>query len=107
MCRITYDKQRFAFSTGIYIDPSNWSSKEQKIYAGEPLFESYNTDLLLTKQKIYNTYLKLKFNDEKFTLKDLKNNLQNTNASNEQFILNHYQNHPREGGDLVNKKSYQ
>jgi len=101
MCRITYDKQRFAFSTGIYIDPSNWSSKEQKINAGEPLFESYNTDLLLTKQKIYNTYLKLKFNDEKFTLKDLKNNLQNTNASNEQFILNHYQNYLDEQKKLI------
>jgi len=99
--RITYDKQRFAFSTGIYIDPSNWSSKEQKINAGEPLFESYNTDLLLTKQKIYNTYLKLKFNDEKFTLKDLKNNLQNTNTSNEQFILNHYQNYLNEQKKLI------
>jgi len=100
-CRVTYNKQRFVFSTGISIDPMNWSPKTQKIGAGDPLSESYNTELLLTKQKIYDSYLKLKFNDENFTLQDLKRKLQYKKATDDQFILDHYQNYLDEQKKLI------
>src|SRR5690606_36288571 len=99
-CRITYNKQRFSFSTGIYIDTINWSTKEQKVLTAEPLVDSYNTELLLTKQKIYNTYLKLKFNDEKFTIGELKQRLQIT-KSNDEFLLSHYQNNINKQKKLI------
>lgn len=99
-CRITYNKQRFSFSTGIYIDTINWSPKEQKVLTAEPLVDSYNTELLLMKQKIYNTYLKLKFNDEKFTIGELKQRLQIT-KSNDEFLLSHYQNYLDEQKKLI------
>ena len=28
-CRITYNKQRHEFSTGLFINPNNWSSAKQ------------------------------------------------------------------------------
>lgn len=89
-CRVTYNKQRFSFSTGIHIETINWSPKEQKVLTSEPLVDSYNTELLLTKQKIYNTYLKLKFNDEKFTIGELKQRLQINKTTNDEFLLSHY-----------------
>ena len=35
-CRITYLKKRKEFSTGQYIKPKNWNSKQQKVKSPEP-----------------------------------------------------------------------
>ena len=40
-CRITFDKQRKQYSTGIFINPSLWDSKQQ---TAKPPPDSYRDD---------------------------------------------------------------
>jgi len=35
-CRLTYLKRRKEFSTGLFINPKNWNSKQQKVKPPEP-----------------------------------------------------------------------
>jgi hypothetical protein len=44
-CRITYHKKRKQFSTGQFINPSNWNSKQQQVKPPEPDAEIINTQL--------------------------------------------------------------
>ena len=56
-CRITFNKIRKEFSTGVFIKPSLWNSKQQK--AEPPNDDNYiiNTQLSLTDNKIRQAFL--------------------------------------------------
>jgi len=51
-CRITYNLQRKEFSTGQFINPFNWNSKQQLVEPPEPDAELINTQLSLIKTKL-------------------------------------------------------
>ena len=42
-CRITYNLERKEFSSGKFINPSNWNSKQQLVEPPEPDAELINT----------------------------------------------------------------
>ena len=44
-CRITYLKKRKEFSTGLFINPKHWSSKQQYVEPTESDAELINTQL--------------------------------------------------------------
>ena len=46
-CRVTYKKVRKDFSTGKFINPKNWNSKQQLVEPPEPDAELINTQLNL------------------------------------------------------------
>lgn len=70
-CRITYSKQRKEFSTGQFVNPKNWKSKQQLVKPPEPDVEFINTQLSLIKTKINKAFLVLQVKDETFTVNDL------------------------------------
>ena len=51
-CRITYNKQRHEFSTGLFINPKNWSSAKQQAVPLNTENTQINTQLSLIKQEI-------------------------------------------------------
>lgn len=70
-CRITYRKERREFSTGQFINPNNWLSKQQSIKPDEPDSEIIETQLSLIKTKINKAFLLLQVKEEHFTVEDI------------------------------------
>lgn len=70
-CRITYNLTRKEFSTGQFINPKNWNSKQQLVEPPEPDAELINTQLSLIKTKINRAFLMLQVNETDFTVEDI------------------------------------
>lgn len=70
-CRITYNKKRKQFSTGIYVDSSSWDREKQLIKDSEKNSSEYNTGLSLIKQKINQAFLLLEVNSGEYDVEDI------------------------------------
>ncbi|RKS01442.1 site-specific integrase [Flavobacterium sp. 102] len=70
-CRLTFNKKRKIFSTGLFINPRYWYSESQ--IAKPPNDDNIyiNTQLSLIKQKVNQAFLFLQVNNADFTLDDL------------------------------------
>ena len=66
ICRITYNKKRKQFSTGIYIEPENWNSVKQLTNDNQ-----LNTQLEFFTSEIRAAYLKLKVMGNSFSSEDI------------------------------------
>ncbi len=91
-CRITYQKIRKEFSTGILITPDTWQSKNQKVSDGNINSEFINTQLNIIEQELNQVYLFLQVNSESFTVIDIINKYKGDTISNEVGVVeNHRQ----------------
>jgi hypothetical protein len=54
---MTYKKVRKEFSTGKFIKPTNWNSKQQLVEPPEPDAELINTQLSLIRTKLNQAFL--------------------------------------------------
>ena len=70
-CRITYYKQRIEFSTGQFINPNNWNSKQQLVKPPEPDSDLINSQLSLIKTKINRAFLLLQVKEESFNVESI------------------------------------
>ena len=70
-CRITYNKQRKEFSTGLFIYPTYWNSKKQKVLEDAEHSEYANTQLSLIINKMNQAFLLLQIQESSFTIEDI------------------------------------
>lgn len=70
-CRITYKLERKEFSTGKFINPSNWNSKKQLVEPPEPDVELINTQLSLIRTKLSQAFLILQVKGTDFNVQDI------------------------------------
>ena len=70
-CRITLDKSRKPFSTGIFINPDNWNASKQKAFPPTTDHNQINTQLSLIKQEINQAFLMLQVQLETFDVEDI------------------------------------
>ncbi|AFR35244.1 recombinase [Riemerella anatipestifer] len=70
-CRITLDKERKPFATGLFINPDNWDSKKQKTFPPNEENNFINTQLSLIKNNINQAFLFLQIKEEKFDVNDI------------------------------------
>ena len=70
-CRITFSKNRKEFSTGVFINPKHWDSKQQLIKPPEPDAELLNTQLSLIKTKLSQAFLFLQVAGNDFSVEDI------------------------------------
>jgi hypothetical protein len=70
-CRVTFSKERKEFTTGQYVNPTNWNSKQQLVEPPEPDVELINTQLSLIKTKLSQAFLFLQVNETNFNVEDL------------------------------------
>ncbi len=59
MCRLTYKKVRKTLSTGLFINPIFWNSKQQLVKPPEPDAELLNTQLSLISTKLNQVFFSL------------------------------------------------
>ncbi len=70
-CRLTFNKQRKIFSTGFFINPTQWNSKLQLAKPPNENNNYINTQLSLIKSKINQAFLFLQVNNVEFTIDDI------------------------------------
>jgi integrase len=70
-CRITYNSKRKQFSTGLFISPKNWLSKQQAIKPEEPDANLIETQLSLIKTKLSQAFLFLQVRGSDFNVDDI------------------------------------
>ena len=71
ICRITYEKYRKQFSTGLFINPDYWNKEKQKVRDKTQNAENINTQLSLIKQKLGQAFLMLQIQEKSFDVDDI------------------------------------
>ncbi|MEQ8421823.1 MAG: site-specific integrase [Arenibacter algicola] len=70
-CRITYSGKRKQFSTGIFVDPGQWSAKKQLVIAEAPTARNLNGRLAIIRQKLQLAFLALDLEGTPFDVGDI------------------------------------
>ena len=86
-CRITLDKERKPFSTGIFIDPKSWSSDKQKAFPSNSKNKQINTQLSLIKQDINQAFLFLQVQDKNFDVNDIYKHYKGEDIKEDKSIM--------------------
>ncbi|MDN4028687.1 site-specific integrase [Chryseobacterium gambrini] len=71
ICRLTFQGDRKAFSTGLFINPNCWNSKQQKAKPPNDENTFINSQLSLIKNEINQAFLFLQVNEETFDVEDV------------------------------------
>lgn len=71
--RLTYQKKRKQFATGLFIKPKDWDAKNQLILAKGVNSHFLISELMLIKQKINKSFLALQLKDIEFDVNDIYN----------------------------------
>ena len=66
-CRLTYNKNRKDFSTGITVNPDHWDPKKQRLLDQSDQEETTNMQLSLIENKISKAFLMLQVKDEQIS----------------------------------------
>ncbi len=70
-CRITIDKTRKEFSTGIFVHPEYWDKEKQKVLDETENSKMANSQLSLIKQKLDQAFLMLQIQGNPFDVEDV------------------------------------
>lgn len=70
-CRITYNKIRKEFATGLFVNPKHWTSKHQIAKPPNDENDYINKQLSLIKSKINKAFLLLQVQEGNFTVDDI------------------------------------
>lgn len=100
-CRITYLKKRKQFATGIFINPKNWDTKNQKIKPPEEDYKNYNTTISLIKSKTNQAFLMLLAQDTSFTVEDIYNHYLGKPAVRTLGIIAYYKEYLEKNNKLI------
>lgn len=101
-CRVTFNKERKEFSTGLFIEPHLWDSKSQLAkFLDESDF--INDSLTIILQNLRTSYLKLKVKAEQFTVSDIILDYKGETIRKEQGVMEVYNLHSKRLQKLVGK----
>jgi len=86
-CRITLDKKRKPFATGLFINPNNWNAQKQKAIPPNTDNTQINTQLSLIKQEINQAFLFLQVQDKNFNVEDIYRQYKGETIKEEKSIM--------------------
>jgi len=92
-CRVTYNKSRKQFATGIFIEPKNWNNIKQKILPISELNTLLNNKLSLIYQQIDKAFLMLQILQNDFDVDDIYRKYKGEDSKEEISILGAYDLH--------------
>jgi len=90
ICRTTYNKQRKQFSTGVFINPLLWNSKQQ---IAEPPNEEntlINKQLSLIENKIRQAFLMLQIQESNFHVNDIYSMFKGEKTAKEYNVIEYF-----------------
>lgn len=103
MCRITIDKSRKEFSTGIFVRPEFWSKEKQKVLYEAENAKAVNSQLSLIEQKLSQAFLMLQIQEEPFDVEDVYNIYSGVNIKKEMGVMAVYEEHNAYYKKLIGK----
>ncbi len=86
-CRITLDKKRKPFATGLFINPNNWNAQKQKAFPPNTEHNQINTQLSLIKQNINQAFLFLQVQEKNFDVDDIYRQYKGENIKEDKSIM--------------------
>jgi len=89
-CRITLNNARKQFSTGLFINPSYWDNKLQKVNTHEPNHKYINAQIERIQVKIYNIALVFQLQGIKYSLNDICNDYKGIESKKKECISSYY-----------------
>ena len=89
-CRITYNKQRHEFSTGLFINPNSWSSAKQQAVPLNTENTQINTQLSLIKSQINQAFLFLQVQGNNFDVEDVFKKYKGENTQEQIGVVEFY-----------------
>lgn len=101
--RVTIDKSRKEFSTGIFIPPKYWSTEKQKVLENAENSKAVNSQLSLIEQKLSQAFLMLKIQEEPFDVEDVYHIYSGVNIKKEMGVMAVYEEHNAYYKKLIGK----
>jgi len=89
-CRITLNKERKQFSTGLFINPLFWENKLQKVTTQEPNHKYINAQVEKLKVQIYNIALVFQLQGIKYSIEDLCNEYKGVEGKKKEYVSSYY-----------------
>lgn len=86
-CRITFNKIRKEFSTGLFINPNHWNSKFQLVDEDSENYKYTNTQLSLIRQKLHRAFLFLQVQEIDFDVYDIYSKYKGVLPKNQMTLL--------------------
>jgi len=90
-CRLTFNKKRKEFSTGLFINPEHWNSKQQLVKPPEPDNDYINTQLSLIKTKINRAFLMLQVKETGFSVEDIYSLYKGKKSAREYSVIEFFE----------------
>ncbi len=103
-CRLTYNKKRKVFSTGLFVNPKYWNSKKQKLMEVSEQHEYVNAKLGLVKNKINRAFLFLQVKETEFNVTDIYDHYKGKPLKKEMGIVEIFDLHNERIFKLVGKE---
>lgn len=100
-CRLTYLKARRQFSTGLFINPNYWRSKEQLAKPSDKQNNIINAQLSLISQKINEAFLMLQMTSKDFDVDDVFRKFKGEDTREEITLLGAYDLHNEKMKKLI------
>ncbi|WP_262509530.1 site-specific integrase [Tenacibaculum agarivorans] len=100
-CRITYNKKRREFATGLFINPNHWDSKKQMLLKKVENSKIVNSKLSLISQKINEAFLLLQLQHKDFSVDDIYSQYKGENTRIEKTLLELYDIHNEQTKKLI------
>lgn len=89
-CRITLNKERKQFATGLFINPSHWENKHQKVNTQESNHKYINVQIERIQVKIYNIALVFQLQGIEYSLEDICNEYKGVKIKKKECISSYY-----------------
>jgi len=101
-CRLTFNKSRKTFTTGLFVQPKYWNSKKQKAFISDD--NNYtNNQLSLIKNKINEAFLFLQVNEKSFDVDDIYSQFKGVKRAADRTLLEVFELHNSRMQKLVGK----
>ncbi|WP_452221441.1 site-specific integrase [Lacinutrix salivirga] len=101
ICRLTLKGKRKPFSTGLFIEPDYWNSKQQQAIPNNKENNFINTQLGLIKQQINQAFLFLQVNQDVFDVEDVYLQFKGKSIKSEKTLLEVFDLHNKRMNKLI------
>ena len=101
--RLTYQKTRKEFSTGLFVKPEYWDAKKQLVQKRDNNSYHSNNLLMLIKQKINKVFLTLQLNNNEFDIDDISNLYFGKNIKKDDQVVNYFRKYLNKLKGLIDK----
>lgn len=89
-CRITHNKERKQFTTGLFVNPIHWDNKLQKLNAQDANYKFINAQIKQIQTKINNIVLVIQLQGGDCSLDNIYNNYIGKEIKKKDYVLSYY-----------------